>query len=116
MACCMTVVSVILSSRVGDRQSNGLLIIFAVDWVGWMGGNSVLSEKLISFGILRWELQDCVVGPVSRLASSPKDVATDAFGDRWVWYLAIAAEYFDVPDFEDPREPLGLNLLAICGL
>ena len=81
-----------------------------------MGGNAVASVKSISFGIFRWVPHERAVWLVRRLVSSPIDVAMDALGDRCVWYFDIAAEYFEVPEFSDPNEPLGLNFLAMCGL
>ena len=48
----------------------------------WIVGNAVSLVKSISFGILRWwVLHDRLVVFVSRLTSSPIDVATEAFGD-----------------------------------
>ena len=78
-----------------------------------MGGNSVVSVKSISLGTLRWVPHDRPVCPVMRLTSSPMDVATEALGERVVWYFDIAAEYLDLVD---PSDPVGLIFLVTCGL
>ena len=92
------------------------MVLLFVDCVLFNVGNSVASVKSISLGILRCDPQDRPVCPVKRLTSSPYDIVTEAFGDRVVWYFDIAAEYLDVPDLLEPRDPVGLNFLATCGL
>jgi len=76
-------------------------------------GNSVLSVKSISFGIFRCVFHD---HPVLLVILVPSiDVATDEFGEL-AWYFFITAEYLDVPEFVEPKDPVGLNFFANCGL
>ena len=87
---------------------------FALVLVVFKEGNSVASVKSNSLGIFFWVVHDHPVFPVILVPSC--EVATDELGEISTWCFFIAAEYFDVPEFVNPKDPVGLNCFANCGL
>ena len=46
----------------------------------------------------------------------PIDVATEDPGDRVFLYFDTVSRYLDVPDFFEPKDPVGLEFCLIVGL